>query len=113
MEVVGRLLALLALLCVGASLELDSPTADVRATSAVVALKAGLMPVLAWATFAVLAVDTATFTAAVVMLGTPTAVSTYVFATELGGDGAFASRNVFLTTLASVATLFVLIRAVG
>jgi len=46
------------------------------------------------------------------MLRTPTAVSTFVFANELGGDREFASLNVFVTTLASVATLFVLITLV-
>jgi predicted permease len=89
------------------------PDVDVGATGAVLALKVGVMPALAWATFSLLGVDAATFTASVVMLGAPTAVSTYVFANELGGDETFASLNVFLTTLASVVTLFVLIRLVG
>lgn len=113
LDALGTLALPVALLCVGASLQVDVPNVDVGATGAVVALKVGLMPALAWATFAALAVDATTFTAAVVMLGTPTAVSTYVFATELGGDEEFASLNVFFTTLASVATLFVLVRAVG
>ena len=113
LDAAGTLALPIALLCVGASLQVDLPDVDVGATSAVVALKIGCMPALAWVTFSVLGVDTATFTAAVVMLGTPTAVSTYVFANELGGDEEFASLNVFLTTLASVGTLFVLIRAVG
>jgi len=82
-------------------------------TAAVVALKICLMPALVWAVFSALAVDPATFTASVVMLGTPTAVSTFVFANELGGDREFASLNVFVTTLASVATLFVLITLVS
>ena len=102
----------LALLCVGASLDLDLPSIDGVATGSVVALKIGCMPVLAWLVFSSLAVDSATFTASVVMLGTPTAVSTYVFASELGGDEAFASLNVFATTLGSVGTLFVLITVV-
>lgn len=70
------------------------------------------MPVLAWVVFSLLAVDTATFIASVVMLGTPTAVSTFVFASELGGDEEFASLNVFATTLVSIGTLFVLIALV-
>lgn len=113
LDALGTLALPIALLCVGASLDLDLPDVDAAATGTVVALKVVLMPAIAWATFSLLAVDTATFTAAVVMLGTPTAVSTYVFATELGGDESFASLNVFVTTLASVGTLFVLIRAVG
>ena len=109
----GTLALPIALLCVGASLDVDLPNVDIGATGSVVALKIVLMPAIAWATFSLLAVDTTTFTAAVVMFGTPTAVSTYVFANELGGDEAFASLNVFLTTLVSVGTLFVLISAVS
>ena len=45
------------------------------------------------------------------MLG-PTAVSTYVFAAQLDGDEEFASLNVFTTTVALIATLFVLITLV-
>jgi predicted permease len=113
LDVLGTLALPLALLCVGATLQIDLPEVDVGASAAVVALKIGVMPILAWAVFSLLRVDPAAFAASVVMLGTPTAVSTYVFANELGGDPEFASLNVFLTTLGSVGTLFVLIRAVG
>ncbi|WP_408957842.1 AEC family transporter [Natrinema sp. 74] len=113
LEGVGSLALPVALLCVGASLEVDLPDIDVGATAAVVGLKTGVMPALAWLVFSMLPVSSAAFTAAVVMLGTPTAVSTFVFANELGGDREFASLNVFVTTLASVATLFVLISLVG
>ncbi|QCC49177.1 AEC family transporter [Halobellus limi] len=113
LDVLGALALPIALLCVGASLQIDLPNVDVGATGAVVATKIAVMPALAWATFSVLSVGAATFTAVIVMLGMPTAVSTYVFANELGGDEEFASLNVFLTTLASVGTLLVLIRAVG
>ncbi|MFB6251653.1 MAG: AEC family transporter [Halobellus sp.] len=112
LELLGTLALPIALLCVGATLQIDLPDVDVGASAAVVALKIGVMPVLAWTVFSLFEVSPAVFTAAVVMLGTPTAVSTYVFASELGGDPEFASLNVFLTTLGSVATLFVLIRVV-
>ncbi|SDC93424.1 AEC family transporter [Natrinema hispanicum] len=113
LDAVGSLALPIALLCVGASLQVDPAAVDLEATATVVALKIGLMPVLAWAVFSTLAVDSATFTASVVMFGTPTAVSTFVFANELGGDREFASLNVFVTTLLSIATLFVLITLVG
>jgi predicted permease len=113
LEAVSAVALPVALLCVGASLEVDAPAIDAGTTAAVVALKVGLMPVLAWLVFSALAVDPAALTAGVVMLGTPTAVSTFVFANELGGDGAFASLNVFVTTLASTVTLFLLIALVG
>ena len=113
LDVLGTLALPIALLCVGASLQIDLPNVDVAASGAVVAVKIVCMPVLGWIALSLLEVDAATFTASIVMLGTPTAVSTYVFASEIGGDEEFASLNVFLTTLASIATLFVLIRAVG
>jgi malonate transporter and related proteins len=113
LDAVGALALPLALLCVGAALQVDSVSFDLEATGSVVALKLGCMPLLAWGVFSLLAVDTATFTASIVMLGMPTAVSTYVYANELGGDAGFASLNVFATTVASVVSLFVLIMAVG
>ncbi|WP_311173990.1 AEC family transporter [Halobellus ordinarius] len=113
LDALGALALPIALLCVGASLQVDLPTLELGASASVVALKIVSMPGLAWLAFTLLEVDAATFTGAVVMLGTPTAVSTYVFTSELGGDEQFASLNVFLTTLGSVGSLFVLIRAVG
>jgi malonate transporter and related proteins len=113
LDALGALALPLALLCVGAALRLDSISFDPGATGSVIALKLCCMPILAWLVFSALAVDTATFTAGIVMLGMPTAVSTYVYANELGGDAEFASVNVFATTVASVATLFVLIVALG
>ncbi|MEY7849427.1 AEC family transporter [Natrarchaeobius sp. A-rgal3] len=109
----GALALPLALLCVGASLQPEGTSVDFGAVGSVVAIKICCMPVLAWLVFSTLAVDPATLTATVVMFGTPTAVSTYVFAAELGGDREFASLNVFATTVVSIATLFVLITLVG
>ncbi|MDG5760512.1 AEC family transporter [Natronococcus sp. A-GB1] len=113
LDALGSLALPLALLCVGAALQIDADAVDLEAVGSVVALKLCCMPLLAWAVFSLLAVDSATFTAGVVMLGMPTAVSTYVYANELGGDAEFASLNVFATTVASVASLFVLITLVG
>ncbi|EMA65591.1 AEC family transporter [Halorubrum kocurii] len=110
---VGSLALPLALLCVGATLQVDPATIDRGATASVVGLKVACMPAIAWGALALLGVNAATLTAGVVMLGTPTAVSTYVFATELGGDATFASLNVFVTTVASVASLTLLIELVG
>ncbi len=113
LDILAGLALPLALLCVGASLQIDGPTIDIGATGSVIGLKLVFMPVLAWIVFSALGVDAATFAAAIVMLGTPTAVSTYVFATELGGDSEFASLNVFATTVVSTASLFVLIALVS
>jgi len=112
LDVLAALALPLALVCVGATLQVDA-TFDWRSTGSVIGLKLVVMPAVAWAAFSALGVGSATFTASIVMLGTPTAVSTYVFASELGGDSEFASVNVFATTVASLATLFVLIRLVS
>ncbi|WP_336330328.1 AEC family transporter [Haloarcula sp. CGMCC 1.2071] len=98
-----------ALLCIGATLDTDLPVADLQKTVSVVGLKVLWMPALAWLVYSSLAMDATALGAAVVMLGTPTAVSTYVYTTELGGDAAFASLNVFTSTVASIGTLSVLI----
>ncbi|KZX49930.1 AEC family transporter [Haloarcula sp. K1] len=98
-----------ALLCIGATLDTDLPVADLQKTVSVVGLKVLWMPALAWLVYSSLSMDATALGAAVVMLGTPTAVSTYVYTTELGGDAAFASLNVFTSTVASIGTLSVLI----
>lgn len=102
---VGSLALPLALITVGASLTADRSAFHAPAIASVAALKLACMPAIAWAAFALLGADPATLAAGVVMVGTPAAVSTYVFAAELGGDAAFASLTVFVTTVASVGSL--------
>lgn len=113
LDALGSLALPTALLCVGASLDVEVPSFDAWATGMVVVLKVVFMPALAWVVFRALAADAATVTASVVMLGTPTAVSTFVFAGELGGDTEFASLNVFASTVASIVTLFSLVALFG
>lgn len=109
----GSLALPLALVSVGASLQMNTSSLDLGATGSIVAIKNGCMPLLTWIVFSLLGVDPSTFTASVVMLGTPTAVSTFIYADELGGDSQFASINVFATTLVSMGTLFVLVGLVN
>lgn len=98
-----------ALLCIGASLDTDLPAAHVEKTASVVALKVLWMPALAWLVYSSLPVGSTALATAVVMFGAPTAVSTYVYTTEMGGDAAFASLNVFTSTVVSIGTLSVLV----
>ncbi|MFC7248568.1 AEC family transporter [Halomicroarcula sp. GCM10025324] len=95
----------LALLSIGATLDTGVELSRLRDASSVVALKVVWMPAVAWLVFSALGVGPTALGASVLMLGAPTAVSTYVYATELGGDAAFASLNVFATTLVSLGTL--------
>ncbi|MFB6141070.1 MAG: AEC family transporter [Halosimplex sp.] len=110
---VSELALPVALLCVGASLQVADGSVDYGLTGSVVAMKIGLMPALAWVVFTALAVDPTAAAAVVVMLGMPSAVSTYVYASELGGDSQLASLNVFATTLASLGTVTLIVQVLG
>jgi malonate transporter len=102
-----------AVLCVGASLQVAGEGFDVGLTGSVVAMKVALMPAVAWGVFSLLAVGGTALTAVVVMFGMPTAVSTYVYAGELGGDARLASLNVFVTTVASLGSVVVILQVLG
>lgn len=99
-----------ALLAVGGAMELGDIDVPLTRTGSVVALKVLVMPLVAWLVFTGLGVDTLTRNAGVVMFGAPTAVSTYVYAAELGGDAELASVNVFATTVAAIVSLFFVLR---
>lgn len=102
----------IALLCVGASLSLVPGDVELPVVGSVIALKVFVMPVVALAVFTLLGAAPTTVQAGVVMVAAPTAVSTYVYVTELGGDPRLASMNVFATTVVSVATLLAIITLV-
>ncbi|MDS0295440.1 AEC family transporter [Halogeometricum luteum] len=102
-----------ALLAVGASLSLDAGAVDLPTVGSVVALKMLFMPATALAAFSLLSANLSTTRAGVLMLAMPTAISTFIYATELGGDADLASANVFATTVASVGTIFVVLQFVG
>ena len=101
-----------ALLCVGGSIELDSLDVDYSVVGRVLALKLLLMPAVAGLIFAAIGADPWALRTAVVMFGAPTAVSTFVYVTEMGGDRRLASVTVFFTTGVSAITLSALIAVV-
>ncbi|WP_262179971.1 AEC family transporter [Haloarcula laminariae] len=105
LDAVSTLALPLALLCVGAKLDTGLSLSALRPATGVVLLKVVWMPVLGWAVFSALSLGPTALSAAVIMFGSPTAVSTYVYTSELGGDAAFASMNVVVTTVASLGTL--------
>lgn len=104
-EWVAELALPIALVLVGSSLELELPDSEWQVLGSVVGLKVLLMPVVAWVAFTALGADPLTRAAVVIMLGAPTAVSTFIYATELGGDAEFASIGIFTTTVVSIGTL--------
>ncbi|MFC7176355.1 AEC family transporter [Halosegnis marinus] len=113
LSAVGTLALPVALLAVGASLSTEGGLVDPPAVGAVAAVKLLAMPVVALAVFLALGAAPTTVRAGVLMLAMPTAVSTYIYASELGGDRDLASATVVATTVGAVATLFVVVRALG
>ncbi len=113
LDAVSTLALPLALLCVGAKLDTELSLSRLRPTTGVVLLKVVWMPLLGWVVFSALGLRSTALAAAVVMLGVPTAVSTYVYTSELGGDESFASMNVLVTTVASLGTLSTLVWLLG
>lgn len=99
-----------ALLCVGASVELALPRYELETVGSVVALKVLCMPAVAWLVFTALQASPSELRAGVLMFGAPTAVSTYIYVSELGGDERIASVNIFVTTIASFLTLSALVQ---
>lgn len=108
LSVLGSLALPAALLSVGASLVVERGDVPPWTVGRVVALKVLLMPVLALAVFALLGADPSTRAAGVTMLAMPCAVSTFVYASELGGDTALASVDVLVTTVVSFGVVFML-----
>lgn len=103
----------IALIAVGASLSPEFSGFDARTVGRITFLKTLVMPAVAFGVFTTLAVPTTTLQAGVVMLAMPAAVSTYVYASELGGNEALASVTVFATTVVSLVLVFALIPFLG
>lgn len=105
LETVAGFALPVALVCVGASLSARTDSFDIRTVGSVVGLKVFLMPFVALLVFSAMGSEWSTIQAGVTMLAAPTAVSTFIYTNELGGDPGLASMNVFVTTVVSVGTL--------
>lgn len=103
----------IALLGVGASIELVKPIDKASSIISVSFLKLVAMPLLGWLIFWLLKVESLGLMAGVIMLAMPTAVSTYIYSSELGGDRELASLNISLTTLLSMVTLSLVLLFLG
>ncbi len=108
-ERIGDTALPLALLVVGATFTVQAGTVRYRTLATVIAVKILVMPAIALAVFLFVGADAATVRAGVVMFAMPTAVSTYVFAVELGGNRHVASLNVVATTVVSIASLLLVV----
>lgn len=99
----------IALLGVGASIRLEAQDKEWKNPALVLGLKMIFMPILGWIVLSLLGVDIVSLKTGVLMLGMPTAVSTFIYSKELGGDEEFASLNISLTTLFSMVSISILL----
>ncbi|KXB00588.1 hypothetical protein AKJ40_01145 [candidate division MSBL1 archaeon SCGC-AAA259M10] len=108
-SLIGKAALPLALIGVGASIELKGWSEDLKTISSVTFLKIVFMPILGFVILTGLGVETISLKTGVLMLAMPPAASTYIYASELGGDKRLASLNISITTIASLLTLSVLL----
>jgi predicted permease len=102
-----------ALLLVGSALGLTFPAENVETVGSVVGVKVLCMPAIGWLTYTAFGVDPVALRAGVVMFAAPTALSTFIYAGELGGDERFASFVIFASTVASIASIFAVLQVLG
>ena len=99
----------LALVILGASLKFDELKKNSRTVSAVLAVRLILLPVI-MVTFAYLIGLRGVELFLILMIfGTPVATSSYPMAQNMGGDGQLAGQLVFVSTVASLVTIFAFI----
>lgn len=103
----------LALLCVGASLDVTVEETDFLVVGSVVGVKVLAFPAIAFVVFTLVGANPITLATAVVMFGAPTAVSSYIYVGELGGDRRLSSTSILATTMVGVVTMSVLLYVLG
>lgn len=113
LDLLGGTALPLALLSVGAALDLRRLREGLGATVLVAVLKMGVYPLLVWAGMNWLGVTGLALKAAVLVAATPTAVVSYVMAVELGGDEPLAASLIVGTTLASLPTTVIWLLVLG
>ena len=115
-ESVGATATPLALLVVGAGFEGTKALAKIKPTLWATAIKLVFLPAVFLPLAISLGLQDAELVAALIMLGSPTTVSCYVMATNMGNDGELSTSIIVLTTLLSSVTLtgwIFLLRSMG
>ena len=115
-EWIARMALPLALLAVGASLRLELLRRGLRETLLAAAVKLLVLPALVLASLRALGVGGLDLAACVVILGSPTAVVSYIMARRMRGDAPLAAQVVTVTTTLSIVTLagwLLVLRALG
>lgn len=113
LELVGRTALPLALISVGAALDVRRLRHEWRATLLVSAVKLGVYPLLVWWGLSALGMTGPALKAVVLIAATPTAVVSYVMAVEMRGDEQLAAGLVFGTTLAALPSTILWLLVLG
>lgn len=115
-ESVGATATPLALLVVGAGFEGTKALAKIKPTLWATTIKLVILPAVFLPLAIALGFHDAELVAVLIMLGSPTTVSCYVMATNMGNDGELSTSIIVLTTLLSSITLtgwIFLLRSMG
>lgn len=115
-ESVGATATPLALLVVGAGFEGTKALAKIKPTLWATAIKLVFLPAVFLPLAVALGLQNEELVAVLIMLGSPTTVSCYVMATNMGNDGELSTSIIVLTTLLSSVTLtgwIFLLRSMG
>lgn len=113
LAILGRATLALAVMAVGAGLEIRALHAVRRAVFVTAALKLVAMPLVTAVLCWLFGVEGVTRTTAVLFTAMPTAASSYILARQLGGDSTLMAGIVTATTLAAGVTLPVLLAVMG
>ena len=105
----ASLASTLALVVLGANLRFDELRRNIRTVTVVLALRLVLLPLVmvpfAWA----IGLRGVELFLILMIFGTPVATSSYPMAQNMGGDGPLAGQLVFVSTVASLGTIFLFI----
>ncbi len=104
-DLVGRTALPLALISIGAGLDLARLRNEVPTTLAIALVKLVVGPLLMYLALRALGVTGTALSAPVLLAATPTAVVSYVMSKQMRGDAELAGAVVIGTTLASLATI--------
>ena len=106
LEMAGNIALPLALVLIGASITFSYIRKNLGLVALLSIVKVGVVPLVAWVLGRyIFLLDRADLAVGVVLLGTPVAVSSYVFAREMGANETLMASCIGLSTIMSIFTL--------
>ena len=109
----GDLASTLALVVLGANLKFDELKKNSRTVAVVLAVRLILLPLVMVPFAYLIGLRGVELFLILIIFGTPVATSSYPMAQNMGGDGPLAGQLVFVSTVASLGTLFLFIFAMS